>query len=160
MLALMNGDIFMRLVPRGGRVDLPDGVVVMPATEMTLHDGYRLITHIPPVTPGPSPEERLASWRETAFLTRAVFLISAKAAGIISQAEAVEAAKGGMPETFMAILTEAVLGGALSEEEVENFEILWAALTQVDRLHPMLGLIAAAKGLNDAQLDTLFGWEG
>ena len=96
--------------------------------------------------------EARSTWRNTARLSRAEFCIALKRAGVLSVQEAMAAAKGDWPASFAA-----ALAGVADADEAE---ILWAGVSTVERMHPLLVVLQAAAGLTDEQLDTLFGWQG
>ena len=104
-----------------------------------------------PPAPKTDPELR-EEWRPTATLSRAEFCIALKRAGVLSAQEAKAAAKGDWPASFAA-----ALAGVADADEAE---ILWAGVSTVERMHPLLAALQAAAGLTDEQLDALFGWEG
>jgi len=89
--------------------------------------------------------------RAAATLPREAFLIGCVAAGIITEAEAEEAADGSWPSSF-----NAFLAGMNGSQRIEA-KALWASRAEVRRDSPLLALVAANKNMTDAQLDTLFG---
>lgn len=110
---------------------------------------YSLREDIAPYTPPwqPSP---LSIWRSSASLSRAEFCIALKRVGILPANEAKQAAKGDWPATF---------AGALADfPDADEAEITWAAITTVDRMHPMLLSLQSFTGIPDADLDAMFGW--
>lgn len=117
------------------------------------------ITEVEVQLPVIDPAEVLAQWREVRVVSRADFLTAAKRAGILTQAEAVLAAKGDMPAAFQAIIDGAVTAEQLTQQEAEDALILWAGLSEVRRNHPLIALFAAGMGYTDAQIDALFGWQ-
>ena len=100
----------------------------------------------------PTEVELRAAWRLGASLSRAEFCIALKRAGVLSAQEAKAAAKGDWPASFAA-----ALAGVADADEAE---ILWAGVSTVERMHPLLAVLQAAAGLTDEQIDALFGWEG
>lgn len=92
----------------------------------------------------------LIEWRQSASLSRAEFCIALKRAGVLSAQEAKQAAKGDWPATF----ADALAGFPDADEA----EIIWAAITTVDRMHPMLLALQAFASLPDEFVDGLFGW--
>lgn len=99
----------------------------------------------------PTPEELLTQWRAMASLSRAEFCIALKRAGVLSAQEAKQAAKGDWPATFASALA--------GFPDADEAEIIWAAITTVDRMHPMLLALQAFANLSDEFVDGLFGWE-
>jgi hypothetical protein len=105
-------------------------------------------------TPEPLPDPLIA-WRQSATLSRAQFCVAVKRLGLLSSAEAKAAAKGEWPQTFADALSN--LPSAIDPDEAE---IVWAAVSVVDRNDPVLAAVAVDKGVSDAQLDAMFGWVG
>ncbi|MFP1646126.1 hypothetical protein [Pontitalea aquivivens] len=99
----------------------------------------------------PTPEELLAEWRATASLSRAEFCIALKRAGVLPANEAKQAAKGDWPPTFANALD--------GFPDADEAEIIWAAITTVDRMHPMLLALQTFASLPDEFVDGLFEWE-
>jgi hypothetical protein len=99
----------------------------------------------------------LARRRARAVLSRSQFCLALRAAGHLTALEAKEAAKGEVPAPLAAALAAAVLAATMTVEESENATILWAGLTQVERVHPIIALVQSFLSLTDAQIDALFG---
>lgn len=117
---------------------LPDGFD--PA--YCIWDGEAVVCNLPAPSPGPVPE--VISTRQ--------FLIQLAASGIISEAEALAAARtGDVPTTIAAIFA------SLPSEQVSAAEITWARMTTVPRSDPLF-VLAAGPPLNmtDAQIDDFF----
>lgn len=96
------------------------------------------------------PSEKVQQWRATASLSRAEFCIALKRAGILPTNEAKQAAKGDWPATFANALA--------GFPDADEAEIIWAAITTVDRMHPMLLELQTFASLPDEFVDGLFGW--
>jgi len=92
--------------------------------------------------------------RKQAVLSRETFLIGCVSASIITEAEAEEAADGSWPSSF-----NAFLAGMTATQRIEA-KALWASRANVRRDSPLLALVAANKGVTDAELDALFGIVG
>jgi len=95
--------------------------------------------------------------RSRAVLSRAQFIQAVYAAGILTKAQAIDAAAGGIPAFFITALDGLVAAQAMTQAEADQAEILWAGLTQVERNHPLIPIAQGALGLSDAQVDALFG---
>lgn len=107
-----------------------------------------------PDDPPPDPEALLAQARESASLPRAEFLLACVSAGLLTPQDALLAAKGEMPAAYAGVIEE--------WPAPQQFEagLRWAALTVVDRMHPLILAVADAMDIPDAQLDALFGIGG
>jgi len=104
-----------------------------------------------PKTQAELDDER-AAWRKTAFLYRRDFCIALKRAGVLSAAQAIQAAKGDWPQAFTSALAQ------LPQDAQEEAEIEWAAVQEIRRNHPMIALLGSAANMTDEQIDALFGW--
>ena len=108
---------------------------------------------VPEPVPAPATEaDRRAAWRETRTLSRAQFCIAVKHAGFLTAAQAEAAARGDIPAPLEALFA------TMPAAEAEDGRILWAGLTQVERRHPLVLLVAQHMTLADEQVDALFGW--
>lgn len=96
-------------------------------------------------------EAALMYARGAATLSKADFLIAAVRVGILSKADASLAAAGQLPTAFASVVE------TWPEETQFEVGIKWAALTRVDRMHAFINALAAALGITDEQLDTVFG---
>ena len=60
MLELHHNGTFIRLVPAGGWLELPDGRWVSPATAgWESDDGYSLVEHVAPEPEGPTLDDQI-----------------------------------------------------------------------------------------------------
>lgn len=100
---------------------------------------------------GVPAEPDLAALRPQMRLTRRQLLIGLAAEGWITAAEAEAAAGTGTPPATV----EAVIA-ALPPEQQSAARITWAAMSEAQRLDPLVGLLAAAQGLGDAEVDAFF----
>jgi len=91
-------------------------------------------------------------WRGRVTLSRTDFCIALKRAGILTGAQAIQAAKGDWPVPFAAALA--------NFPDADEAEIAWAGASQVDRNSPLLEPLRVAAGLTAEQLDTMFGYTG
>ena len=90
------------------------------------------------------------TWRASAKTTRAAFCIAIARAGIVTAQDAIAAAKGDWPTAF-----DAALAGLPTQAQTEA-RITWAAVTEIDRTHPLIGVVQAFLRLTDDQTDALF----
>ena len=104
-----------------------------------------------PKTQAELDAERTA-WRNTAFLYRRDFCIALKRTGVLSAAQAIQAAKGDWPQAFTSALAQ------LPQDAQEEAEIEWAAVQEIRRNHPMIALLGSAANMTDEQIDALFGY--
>ena len=119
---------------------MPNAVNIM-TWEVTLDPGY--------VAPSFPPD--IATIRANTAMSRSEFCNAMHAAGLISFADALSAAKGEWPAPFAAALA------ALPTEMQERAQITWAAVQTIERTNPMILAVQAALGWSDAQADVLFG---
>lgn len=98
-----------------------------------------------------APAPTLADLRAASSLPRSDFLLRCVTVGILSQDDALLAARGEIPAAFASVVE--------GWTEAERFEVKlrWAALTQVERNHPLILSMATQMGITDEQLDMLFG---
>jgi hypothetical protein len=89
--------------------------------------------------------------RKNLSLVRGAFCLALVGAGILPQAEAIDAAKGNWPATF----GDALAG--LTDVEKVGAQIEWATAQSIRRNHPLISMLAAAAGLSDGEVDVLFG---
>lgn len=106
---------------------------------------------VPPVM---SESEQLATWRDSATLTRRQFCLACLQAGLLTPDDAITAAKGDWPTRF-----DMALAG-LTELEIAAAKVEWASVSAVRRNAPLLAVVKTTAGVSDSQLDTLFGWGG
>lgn len=100
----------------------------------------------------PSDDAAREAWRARATMTRAEFCAALRAAGVLTRAEAITAAKGDWPASF-----EPMLEG-MSEAEADTALILWAGITTVERNHPLFEQVRQFKGMTPEDADALFGY--
>ena len=102
----------------------------------------------------PTPEELLADWRETAWMVPENFFILAKRLQILTPEEALEAAKGNAPQSFIDAIS------AKPDIDQVEAQILFARMRAVERNHPYVLAIIDAEIVTAAVLDEAFGWDG
>ena len=71
--------------------------------------------------------------------------------GILTEAEGIEAASGGVPPAMQAIID------SLPAEEQFEAHVRWAAATVIDRTNPLIINMAAAVYIDEWTLDDVFG---
>lgn len=101
----------------------------------------------------PTDAEKREAWRNTASLSRAEFCTALRSAGILNRSEAIAAAKGDWPASFEPMLDD------MTEAEADAALILWAGITVIERLHPLLESVRQFKGLSQEDVDALFGYQ-
>lgn len=93
----------------------------------------------------------LAMRRAGASLSRSEFCLGLVDLGILTIAEGIAAARGDLPDPLAGMLE------GFSAGQAAQTAIAWAALGRVDRLDPIVLMIAGQVGLSAGQLDQLFG---
>lgn len=93
----------------------------------------------------------LAARRAATSLPRREFLRRAWKQGVITEAEAIIAAEGGLPASLQPLID------ALPADQRTDARIDWAAATIVERTNPLITAFAAMLGRTPAQIDALFG---
>lgn len=89
--------------------------------------------------------------RARANLPKFEFLRQCVLAGLLTEADALSAARGDIPAAFAPVIA------SWSEAERFEAELRWASLSQVDRMHPLIIAVADQAGITAEQLDLLFG---
>ena len=114
----------------------------------------------PIVDPAPTPEQQaarlaawLAAWRAERVLPRAQFCTALLRAGLLTSQEAIAAAAGATPQPLEDAIT------LLPDADRDEARILWAGLTEVQRSHPLIELVAWSNDMTAEQVDALFGWQ-
>jgi len=92
----------------------------------------------------------LASKRKVS-LTRRAFCLGLATSGILTQADAIQVAKGEWPPTVTSFLT------LLTAEQAADAQIEWAATETIERLHPFVLTMGSWLSLTDTEIDALFG---
>ena len=106
-----------------------------------------------PPTPDEAAAKALAAWRATRVLPRAQFCTALLRAGLLTPPEAIAAAAGATPQPLEDAIT------LLPETDRDEARILWAGLTEVQRSHPLIELVAWANDMTAEQVDAIFGWQ-
>lgn len=107
---------------------------------------------IDPRTPA-DLEAELQAKRDATWLTKPDFLLACMGAGLLTPAEAAQAAQGIVPEPFQSAVD------ALDPMTKDYLAVLWPTATRIERTDPFIETIAAMRGLSDALVDQLFGVE-
>lgn len=136
--------------------DHPDlGLIPITITEAEYPDLWaEAIAATPAPYVPPDPELHRIAWRQTAFLSRAAFCLALYRADILSPAEAIAAGKGDWPDSFTVLL--AAMPEGIDPAEAQ---IIWAAVTQIERLHPLFEAVRQFHGMTPEAADDLFGWK-
>lgn len=93
----------------------------------------------------------LSAARQSAQRDKSGLLMDLAMMGVLTVPEAVQAARGDIPETFEAALS------SLPEESQGMARIKWAGDQVISRMNPLILMAAYAKGITDEQLDQAFG---
>jgi hypothetical protein len=104
---------------------------------------------LPRLAEAPTPD--LEFLRARANLPKFEFLRQCVLAGLLTEADALSAARGDIPAAFAQVVA------GWSEAERFEAELRWASLSQVDRMHPLIIAVADQAGITVEQLDLLFG---
>ena len=96
---------------------------------------------------------KLPEWRSNATLSRRQFCIAAYRAGLLSETDAVLAAKGEWPASFDAALV------GLPANVVTEAKIEWAAVSEIRRSAPLLETVRQSAGVTEDVIDTMFGYQ-
>ena len=91
--------------------------------------------------------------RSAAWLTKSDYLLACMGAGILTPAEAAQAAQGIVPEPFQSAVD------ALDPMTQDYLAVIWPTATRIERMDPFIQTIAAVRGFPDALVDQLFGIE-
>lgn len=92
--------------------------------------------------------------RAAASITKSAFLQACLAVGLLNPAEAADAARGYNPGPLRSGHRRPA---GLPAEQRDMIEVIWPAVTRVDRMDPLILAVAASAGLGDALLDEIFG---
>lgn len=105
-----------------------------------------------------SQERALEQARRQTSLPRADFALAAHQAGDITEAEAEEWAAGtALPTWVSDAIDAAIASGDMPGSEKLPMRIAARTNASIPRVAPLIGLLAKAKGLTDADVDALFG---
>ena len=107
---------------------------------------------IDPRTPA-DLEAELQAKRGAAWLTKPDFLLACMGVGLLTPAEAAQAAQGIVPEPFQTAVD------ALDPMTQAYLAVIWPTATRIERMDPFIQTIAAVRGLSDELVDQIFGIE-
>lgn len=93
----------------------------------------------------------LPELRAATHLARFDFCAALKAAGVLSDAEAIAGTKGDWPDSFTPFLS------GMTDDESTLVQMQWADASEISRVHPMIGPLAALAEISEPQLDAMFG---
>jgi hypothetical protein len=148
MLNLTVGDQVIDTVPSGGWFELPDGTKASPAQEGWTDGTYSLVA-VPPPAP-PTPEEELAAERANMRLSFAQLIIGLVAEAWISEADGEGWLQGILPSTVISTLN------LLPEEQRFAAKVKAARPSYIDRMDPLVEMMALAQGHAAPEVDTFF----
>lgn len=100
-----------------------------------------------------APTQTIEQIRASTSINRAAFCNGLADAGVITDAEAIAAARGEWLSSFAGFLDY------LTEKQRRDAQITWASCVTVQRNHEFVVSLAWWTNLSDAQVDTLFGIE-
>ena len=103
------------------------------------------------ITAEAKAETTLTQARSTASLSRREFCLRLASMNILPGSDALASAKGEWPATMADFL------GYLDADQALDAQIEWAAVSSIDRLHPMVLTLASWLDLPELQVDALFG---
>lgn len=89
--------------------------------------------------------------RLAAYLTKAEFLQACMATGLLTPSEAAVAAKGDIPAPFLPAVA------SMTPEEQDMLPVIWPAVTQINRMDPLILAVAKGARISEETLDALFG---
>lgn len=113
-------------------------------------DGLQSRDDIAPYV-APSVDAELEEWRTQAKVTRRAFCMALYGAGILTKGSAIQAAKGDWPAAMQGALD------GMTEAQATDAEVAWAAVAEVHRNDPLIGIMQQFLGMTDTQVDGLFG---
>jgi hypothetical protein len=148
MLNLMQDGQVISTVAEGGWLSLPSGDVVSPAADGWTDGVYSLVA-VPP-DPEPTPEELLQAERAGMRLSFSQMLIGLVTENWISEADGEVWLSGTLPPTVLATIN------LLPESQRFAAKAKAARPSYVDRLDPLVGMMAMAQGRSDAEVDAFF----
>ena len=105
---------------------------------------------VDPRTPS-QVEIDLISRRAAASLTKPQFIIASMSVGLLTPAEAAEAANGLIPSSFQPAFE------GLTPQQQDYARVLWPAATVIERMDPLVLAVAQYLSISDQTLDAIFG---
>jgi hypothetical protein len=89
--------------------------------------------------------------RESMRVSRRQMILALARAGIISEPEAIAAAAtGALPAALESALATLPASAAFEAR------VTWASMTEVERLHPLVDMLASSRGMQPTEVDQLF----
>ena len=89
--------------------------------------------------------------RAATYLTKSEFLQACMATGLLTPSEAAVAAKGDIPAPFLPAVA------SMTPEEQDMLPVIWPAVTQINRMDPLILAVAKGARISEETLDALFG---
>jgi hypothetical protein len=148
MLHLIFEDTIISSVPDGGRFVLPNGDAVSPAYEGWEGQGYRLVAAPPPAPP--TAEELLAEERANMRLSFPQLVIGLVEEQWITEADGDGWITGILPSTVMTTIN------LLPAEQRFAARAKAARPSYIDRMDPLVGMMALAQGRSPSEIDEFF----
>lgn len=96
----------------------------------------------------------IAETREATTITRRALCMACRDAGLLTNAEAIAAARGDWPQTLVTALD------GLTDDQKADAQMEWSDVTTVRRMAPLILLLQWHLDYTDAQVDALFGIGG
>lgn len=96
-------------------------------------------------------EAAMSEARQRAAMARTAFCVACARLNIISEGDAVNAARGDIPAPFLPVFE------AMDPDERFDSRVRWAGAATVSRTDPIVLACAAHIGMTDSELDDLFG---
>ena len=139
------------------------GFVVTAATDVMGDPAWTVLIRATEALPMPSGIQVAPQWVGDALvgriaelgalgpITRRQLLLGLAAEGLITPNEALSAAQtGAVPAAVEAVFI------ALPTDQQLGARITWASMSQAERTNPLVAMMAAAQGINSADLDALW----
>jgi len=139
--ATRNGSSYIVAEIDGSTVYIPDDTANATYAALVA-SGVDIADYEPPT---------LGQIRAYTAIDRAAFCNGLADAGVITDAEAIAAARGEWPASFAGFLDY------LNATQSRDAQITWASCVTVERMHEFVLLLAWWNDMTDAQVDTLFG---
>lgn len=125
---------------------MPEDPGWLDAVAAAAHFGNEIET-----SPIETPQQMIEARRAAAVMSRSEFLLRCTGLGVLSQSDALQAAHGQIPDSVASLIT------SWPEQDRFEVQVRWAALTQIERNHPMILVLADLMGLTPEGLDMIFG---
>jgi hypothetical protein len=130
---------------------LPDSATMLAQIDALIAERDELLTKVPEP---PVNADTVEGFRATASMDRASFVNAAADFGLLTDDEAIAAAKGDWPSSFDVALPE-------DAAEARRAKVLWASAPTIRRNADLIAaIIASPIPITTEQVDALFGWTG